>query len=83
MISLKNLAIYWNSGSELVSDLTDNIAISQAMNDAIIIGNKKPSGYKYSKSLMDLFVLLKVVSFGTKNSMQHHLFNFLNLMLLD
>lgn len=51
LVSLKNLAIYWNSDSELVSDITDNAAILQAMNDAIVIGNKKPSGYKYSKFL--------------------------------
>ncbi|KAL3998071.1 N-terminal region of Chorein a TM vesicle-mediated sorter family protein [Acanthocheilonema viteae] len=47
LVSLKNLAIYWNSSSELMSDLANNAAISQAMNDAIIVGNKKPSGYKY------------------------------------
>ncbi|VIO96842.1 Uncharacterized protein BM_BM5678 [Brugia malayi] len=47
LVSLKNLAIYWNSDSELVSDLADNAAILQAMNDAIVINNRKPSGYKY------------------------------------
>lgn len=52
LVSLKNLAIYWNSGFKLVSDLTDNTTVLQTMNDTIVVGNKKPHGYKYSKSLL-------------------------------
>uniref|UniRef100_A0A915Q109 Vacuolar protein sorting-associated protein 13A n=1 Tax=Setaria digitata TaxID=48799 RepID=A0A915Q109_9BILA len=47
LVSLKNLAVYWNSDSKLISDLSDNAAALQAMNDAIVIGKKKPIGYKY------------------------------------
>uniref|UniRef100_A0A183DUY2 VPS13 domain-containing protein n=1 Tax=Gongylonema pulchrum TaxID=637853 RepID=A0A183DUY2_9BILA len=47
LVSLNNLALYWNSDSTLFSDLTDHAKILQEMNDSIVVGNKKPSGYKY------------------------------------
>lgn len=49
LVSLNNLAVYWNSKSKLISDMTDHDAILKAMNDAIVVGNRKPEGYNYSK----------------------------------
>ncbi|VDN06934.1 unnamed protein product [Thelazia callipaeda] len=47
LVSLKNLAVYWNSKSELLSDANDSAVILQEMKNAIVTDNKKPSNYKY------------------------------------
>lgn len=47
LVSLNNLAIYWNSKSKLMSDMTDNDAILKALQESVVVGDRKPESYKY------------------------------------
>ncbi|VDP11245.1 unnamed protein product, partial [Onchocerca flexuosa] len=58
LVSLKNFAIYWNSDSKLISDSNDSAVISQTMNDDIVIGSRKPLGYKYMLEPINMQVKL-------------------------
>ncbi|KAM3721577.1 Intermembrane lipid transfer protein [Dirofilaria immitis] len=58
LVSLRNFTIYWNSNSKLMSDLSSSAAISERMNDAIVVGNRKPSEYKYILEPMNMQVKL-------------------------
>uniref|UniRef100_A0A0N4UN55 Chorein_N domain-containing protein n=1 Tax=Dracunculus medinensis TaxID=318479 RepID=A0A0N4UN55_DRAME len=60
LISLNNLSIYWNSESELFSDLNDREEIKQEMYVAIAAADKRPVKYKY---------ILEPITMETKLSM--------------
>ncbi|KAK6048780.1 hypothetical protein COOONC_13715, partial [Cooperia oncophora] len=47
LVLLDNLAVYWNSGSELFSDLTDKKEIRRKLQATIHNGKNQPDGYKY------------------------------------
>ncbi|CAD6186300.1 unnamed protein product [Caenorhabditis auriculariae] len=47
LVSLENLAVYWNSDSELISDLEDKEQIRRKLQETIHDGKNVPKGYKY------------------------------------
>ncbi|KAK5973526.1 Vacuolar protein sorting-associated protein 13C [Trichostrongylus colubriformis] len=47
LVLLENLAVYWNSGSELFSDLSDKKEIRRKLQATIHNGKNQPDGYKY------------------------------------
>ncbi|WKX92088.1 hypothetical protein Q1695_010264 [Nippostrongylus brasiliensis] len=47
LVLLDNLSVYWNSDSELFSDLHDKKEIRKKLQDTIHTGSDPPSGYKY------------------------------------
>ncbi|PAV62062.1 hypothetical protein WR25_11522 isoform B [Diploscapter pachys] len=47
LVSLQNLAMYWNSDSKLISDLTDKDEIRKKLQETIHRGKGNPSGFKY------------------------------------
>ncbi|PIO63009.1 hypothetical protein TELCIR_15408 [Teladorsagia circumcincta] len=49
LVLLDNLAVYWNSGSELFSDLSDKQEIRRKLLATIHNGSNQPEGYKYSE----------------------------------
>lgn len=48
LISLNSLAVYWNSKSEMISDLKSNKEILEKMQHIIATQKHRPEGYKYS-----------------------------------
>ncbi|KAK6059294.1 hypothetical protein COOONC_03077 [Cooperia oncophora] len=55
LVLLDNLAVYWNSGSELFSDLTDKKEIRRKLQATIHNGKNQPDGYKYSEWNLEFY----------------------------
>ncbi|CAJ0565306.1 unnamed protein product, partial [Mesorhabditis spiculigera] len=47
LVSLENLAVYWNSDVTLFSDLSDRKEVKEKMLATITTKNNRPEGYKY------------------------------------
>jgi vacuolar protein sorting-associated protein 13A/C len=50
LISMENLAVYWNSDAKLISDLTDKQEIRKALEETITTNDNRPEDFKYSMS---------------------------------
>uniref|UniRef100_A0A914YP04 Chorein N-terminal domain-containing protein n=1 Tax=Panagrolaimus superbus TaxID=310955 RepID=A0A914YP04_9BILA len=54
LISMQNLAVYWNSNSKFISDLSEKQEIRKALKEIIATENDKPEDYKYIVIVLQL-----------------------------
>lgn len=59
LVLLDNLAVYWNSDSQLFSDLNDKKEIRRKLQETIHNGKNNPEGYKYSEFCIHLDLAVK------------------------
>ena len=50
---MENLAAYWNSDAQLISDLSDKQEIRKALQETITTEENRPDDYKYSKKYLN------------------------------
>ncbi|CAD27608.1 Vacuolar protein sorting-associated protein 13 [Caenorhabditis elegans] len=60
LVSLQNLAIYWNSSTEFISDLDDKEAIRKKLQETIHNGKNGPEGYNYILEPIQMEAKLKL-----------------------
>ncbi|CAI5438459.1 unnamed protein product [Caenorhabditis angaria] len=60
LVSLQNLAVYWNSGTEFISDYTDKEKIRKKLQETIHNGKNRPIGYKYILEPIQMEAKLKL-----------------------
>ncbi|UMM13276.1 hypothetical protein L5515_001638 [Caenorhabditis briggsae] len=60
LVSLQNLAVYWNSSTEFISDLDDKNIIQQKLQETIHNGKNQPEGFKYILEPIQMEAKLKL-----------------------
>ncbi|CAB3407867.1 unnamed protein product [Caenorhabditis bovis] len=60
LVSLQNLAVYWNSDTEFISDLNDKEKIRKRLQEAIHNGKNAPQGFKYILEPIQMEAKLKL-----------------------
>ncbi|PAV56221.1 hypothetical protein WR25_01297 [Diploscapter pachys] len=60
LVSLQNLDVYWNSDSNLISDLEDKNEIRKQLHDTIHRGKNSPQGFKYILQLIQMQAQMKL-----------------------
>ncbi|EFP12519.1 hypothetical protein CRE_29770 [Caenorhabditis remanei] len=60
LVSLQNLAVYWNSSAEFISDLDDKEAIRKRLQETIHNGKSPPEGFKYILEPIQMEAKLKL-----------------------
>uniref|UniRef100_A0A8R1E5I1 Chorein N-terminal domain-containing protein n=1 Tax=Caenorhabditis japonica TaxID=281687 RepID=A0A8R1E5I1_CAEJA len=60
LVSLQNLAVYWNSSAEFISDLDNKETIRKKLQETIHNGKNRPIGYKYILEPIQMEAKLKL-----------------------
>ncbi|CAI2320935.1 unnamed protein product [Caenorhabditis sp. 36 PRJEB53466] len=60
LVSLQNLAVYWNSSTEFISDLDDKELIRKKLQATIHDGKMAPAGFKYILEPIQMEAMLKL-----------------------
>ena len=83
LVSMKNLAIYWNSDCKFYSDMDTNDEIRNALKESIADQKKRPDNYKYSEFYLFFFMILDPFQFLSRLRLRRnwHLIRNQNLLI--